>query len=57
MVFFLSKKIDSNHLLFLEKSQTADYIWSFHSIISTPQKKDDYFLRRGSNPRPSSSTI
>ena len=55
-----SKKVDSNDLLFLEEPQIANSIEFFHSILpfdsSTPQKKDD-FLRRGSNPRPSSSMI
>ena len=37
MVYFLSKKIDSNHLLFLEIANSIEF---FHSI-STPQKKNE----------------
>ena len=52
----LEEDFDSNDLLFLEKSQTADpLILSFNPFIrsSTPQKKDDFLrLRWGSNPLP-----
>ena len=53
-----SKKIDSNDLLFLEDRRPQTIVLSFDPYIrsSTPQKKDD-FLRRGSNPRPSSSKL
>ena len=55
-----SKKVDSNNLLFLEDRRPQTIVLPFDPYIrsSTPQKKDDFIiLRRGSNPRPSSSTI
>ena len=55
------KKVDSNDLLFLEDHRPQTIVLSFDPSIrsSTPQKKDSDLIQRcrGSNPRPSSSTI